>query len=174
MADLTPTQGETRSPCSSCGGVEGEFAPSGRHVTCEAALDVPTTVESGPLMQIGAVAQAVNLSLRTVRHYEDAGLVRPAARTVGGFRLYGQDTIARLLLIKQMKPLGFTLEEMRLLIETRDRLLDESVDPDERESLRGRVALFAVAANEKVNELREQLATAEAFAAGLQRDVLHL
>ena len=70
--------------------------------------------------------------------------MRPVARTVGGFRLYDHDTIERLLLIKQMKPLGFTLEEMRLLIETRDRLDDPALDPDERTDLRERVALFSV------------------------------
>lgn len=129
-------------------------------------------VDDDSLLQIGAVAQLVDLSLRTVRHHEDAGLVRPVARTAGGFRLYDHDTIARLLLIKQMKPLGFTLEEMRLLIETRERLDDPSLDPDERNNLRERVALFSAAASEKVRGLREQLATAEAFASTLQDDAL--
>ena len=170
MTESTPKRQFTHAPCSSCGGVDGEFAPSGRHITCEAEIDCPTAVDSEPLMQIGAVAQLVTLSLRTVRHYEDAGLVRPTARTVGGFRLYDHDTITRLLLIKQMKPLGFTLEEMRLLIETRDQLADPTLDPDARENLRERIALFSVAATEKVRELREQLATAEAFAATLQND----
>jgi DNA-binding transcriptional MerR regulator len=171
MTDPTPKRQFTHAPCSSCGGVDGEFAPSGRHITCEAAVDIPTAAESEPLVQIGAVAQMVTLSLRTVRHYEDAGLVRPKARTVGGFRLYDHETIERLLLIKKMKPLGFTLEEMRLLIETRDRLNDPETDPTERADLRERIALFSVAATEKVRELREQLATAEAFAATLQEDV---
>jgi DNA-binding transcriptional MerR regulator len=129
----------------------------------------PSSSESGPLLQIGAVAQLVSLSLRTVRHYEDAGLVRPTARTVGGFRLYDHDTISRLLLIKQMKPLGFTLEEMRLLIETRDQLANPILDAEQRANLRERIALFSVAATEKVSELREQLATAESFAETLQQ-----
>ena len=172
MTEPTPKRQFTHAPCSSCGGVEGEFAPSGRHVSCEAAIDIPTAVESEPLMQIGAVAQMVTLSLRTVRHYEDSGLVRPKARTVGGFRLYDHEAIDRLLLIKQMKPLGFTLEEMRLLIETRDRLNDPATDPDVKADLRERIALFSVAATEKVRELREQLATAEAFAATLKDDIV--
>ena len=171
MADSRPKRRFAPAACTSCGGVEGEFAPSGRHITCEAAVDIPTAVDSEPLMQIGAVAHLVSLSLRTVRHYEDAGLVQPTARTVGGFRLYDHDTVNRLLLIKQMKPLGFTLEEMRMLIETRDRLDEPDLDPDERTDLRERVALFAAAATEKVRELREQLATAEAFAAGLQNGI---
>ena len=147
MKEPTPGQGVTEPPLRSDAGID-----------------------DSALLQIGAVAQLVDLSLRTVRHYEEAGLVRPAARTVGGFRLYDQDTVARLLLIKQMKPLGFTLEEMRLLIETRDRLDDPDLDPDERNNLLERVALFSAAATEKVRGLREQLATAEEFASTLHDD----
>jgi len=171
MTEPTRERSVTRAPCSSCGGIEGQFAPSGRHLSCEAAIDGPTAADSGRLMQIGAVAELVTLSLRTVRHYEDAGLVRPVARTGGGFRLYDHDTIRRLLLIKQMKPLGFTLEEMRLLIETRHQLADPALDPDLRAHLREQVALFSLAATKKVEELREELATAEAFAATLQEEV---
>jgi DNA-binding transcriptional MerR regulator len=171
MTEPTRERSVTRPPCSSCGGVEGEFAPSGRHLSCEAEIDGPTAADSGPLMQIGAVAELVTLSLRTVRHYEDAGLVRPVARTVGGFRLYDHDTIRRLLLIKQMKPLGFTLEEMRLLIETRHQLSDPALDAQQHAHLREQVALFSVAPTKKVEVLREQHATAEAFAATLQEEV---
>ena len=73
--------------------------------------------------QIGEVAERVGLSLRTVRHYDEAGLVVPSGRTPGGFRLYTDDDIERLALIKRMKPLGFTLDEMRELLALRDRLV---------------------------------------------------
>ena len=63
--------------------------------------------------QIGEVAERVGLSLRTVRYYEEKGLISPERRTDGGFRLYTDENIARLLLIMQMKPLGFSLDEMR-------------------------------------------------------------
>ena len=86
--------------------------------------------DAGPagLMQIGAIAQLVGLSLRTVRYYEEAGLVLPAGRTPGGFRLYDNDAVERLRLIMKMKPLGFTLDEMRLLIETLDELAVGTAD----------------------------------------------
>jgi DNA-binding transcriptional MerR regulator len=145
--------------------------PPAQGVT-ELPLPSDAGVDDAGLLQIGAVAQLADLSLRTVRHYEEAGLVRPATRTTGGFRLYDQDTVARLLLIKQMKPLGFTPDEMRLLIETRDRLADPSLDPDERNNLLERVALFSAAATEKVRGLREQLATAEEFASTLHDDAI--
>jgi DNA-binding transcriptional MerR regulator len=106
-----------------------------------------------------------------VRFYEEAGLVIPVARTAGGFRLYDDQSIARLRLIMQMKPLGFTLDEMRLLIEARDRLdAGDEAGPD-RSDLLGRLEMFAAAAKEKCAELEEQLAVARAFSAGLAEDV---
>jgi MerR family copper efflux transcriptional regulator len=67
-------------------------------------------------MHIGELAEKTGLSLRTIRHYDEVGLLEPTGRTVGGFRLYTQDDLARLLLIRRMKPLGFTLEEMTELL----------------------------------------------------------
>ena len=64
------------------------------------------------LLQIGDVAERVGLSLRTVRYYEELGLVSPSARTDGGFRLYAERDIQRLLALKRMKGLGLSLEEM--------------------------------------------------------------
>jgi DNA-binding transcriptional MerR regulator len=69
--------------------------------------------EQSDLVQIGVLADKVGLSLRTVRYYEEVGLVEPATRSTGGFRLYTPDQEERLLIIKAMKPLGFSLEEMR-------------------------------------------------------------
>lgn len=162
-----------RWACTVCGRRDVEFAPSGRCVGCEGSLDVPTVGETGSLRQIGAVASLVGLSLRSVRHYEDAGLVVPAARTPGGFRLYDEQAIGRLRLIMQMKPLGFTLEEMRLLIDARQRLADGGLGREVAGELQGRVAMFAAAAAEKCAQLREQLAIAEAFSATLQDEAAH-
>ncbi len=63
-------------------------------------------------MHIGELADKTGLSLRTIRHYDDVGLLPATARTEGGFRLYSDADVESLLLIKQMKPLGFSLEEM--------------------------------------------------------------
>ncbi|WP_159055930.1 MerR family transcriptional regulator, partial [Thermobifida fusca] len=73
-------------------------------------------------MQIGEVAERTGLSLRTIRYYGEVGLVVPSARSKGGFRLYTESDVARLLLIKQMKPLGFSLEQTRDLLGVLDRL----------------------------------------------------
>lgn len=72
-------------------------------------------------MKIGQVADAVGLSLRTVRYYEEVGLLVPAGRTPGGFRLYAADAVERLRVLKGMKPMGLTLGEIRELVEALDR-----------------------------------------------------
>lgn len=74
------------------------------------------------LMQIGEVADRTELSIRTVRHYEDIGLITPSERSAGGFRLYTDSDIERLLVIRRMKPLGFSLAQMRELLDAFDSL----------------------------------------------------
>ncbi|RNE48823.1 MerR family transcriptional regulator [Corynebacterium alimapuense] len=64
-------------------------------------------------MKIGEVAELTGLSIRTLRHYDDLGVISPSGHTPGGFRLYGEADLERILLIRRMKPLGFTLEEIR-------------------------------------------------------------
>lgn len=75
-------------------------------------------------MHIGEVAERVGLSLRTIRYYEEIGLISPSARSQGGFRLYLEADVARLQLVKDMKPLGFSLDEMRDLLGVLDKLDD--------------------------------------------------
>ncbi|MEV6612557.1 MerR family transcriptional regulator [Streptomyces sp. NPDC051051] len=119
-------------------------------------------------MQIGEVAARTELSLRTIRHYEDAGLVTPSARSQGGFRLYTEADVVRLMVIRRMKPLGFTLDEMRGLLEAMDRLdSDDELPPAEREELRRCIRGFEQATQRRVKDLRVQLARAEEFAAAL-------
>ena len=119
-------------------------------------------------MQIGEVAARTELSLRTIRHYEDTGLVIPSARSQGGFRLYTEADVARLMVIRRMKPLDFTLDEMRALLDATDRLdSGEELPPREREELLERIRGFEQAARQRVADLRTQLARAEEFAATL-------
>jgi MerR family copper efflux transcriptional regulator len=123
------------------------------------------------MLQIGEVADAVGLSLRTIRHYEEVGLVPPSGRTNGGFRLYSNDDVARLRLVKHMKPLEFTLEELRDLLDVRDRLANDDVGPEEREDLVARLRIFAAAAEQRSANLRAQLEAVEATADMLRREV---
>ncbi len=123
-----------------------------------------TSSSVGGLLQIGQVAERTGLSLRTIRWYEEEGLVSPTTRSGGGFRLYSQHDIARLEVIKQMKPLGFALEEMRQLLTLLD---DLDADGGDHAVLRDRLRMFHEAATARVRALEEQLRVAEAFAARL-------
>ncbi|MHA6798911.1 MerR family transcriptional regulator [Bounagaea algeriensis] len=114
-------------------------------------------------VQIGEVAERTALSLRTIRYYEEVGLVVPSTRSQGGFRLYSESDIARLELIKQMKPLGLQLEEMRELL----AILD-SADGDEQAQRQRRLQEFQDRADQQCRNLREQLRIAEEFAAALR------
>ncbi|MFI5652560.1 MerR family transcriptional regulator [Streptomyces anulatus] len=123
----------------------------------------------GKHMQIGEVAARTELSLRTIRHYEETGLVAPSARSQGGFRLYTETDVARLMVIRRMKPLGFTLDQMRELLDATDRLDgDDQLDVGRREELLARVRAYQQAAAEQVEKLRVQLARAEDFEATLR------
>ncbi len=123
-----------------------------------------TGTRRGELMQIGQVAERTGLSLRTIRFYEENGLVIPTTRSEGGFRLYSENEVARLEVIKRMKPLGFSLEEMQELL-TLLAALDASTG--DRAQLVDRLRMFHQAATARVTRLKEQLAVAEGFAESL-------
>lgn len=71
-------------------------------------------------MQIGKVAQRTALTVDSIRFYERRALLRAAPRTSGRFRLYSADDIIRLNFIKQMQDLGFSLQQIKQLLELRD------------------------------------------------------
>ncbi|MFC0006739.1 MerR family transcriptional regulator [Micromonospora siamensis] len=124
---------------------------------------------TGRLMQIGEAAERVGLSIRTIRHYEEVGLIVPSARSEGGFRLYTAPDLDRLAVVKRMKPLGFTLDEMRDLLGVLDAL--GTATGADRAALLDRLGAFHTAATTRVTALRDQLAMAEGFA-GTLRDEL--
>jgi DNA-binding transcriptional MerR regulator len=72
-------------------------------------------------IQIGQAAQRAHLSIDTIRFYERKTLLPRAPRTAGQFRLYTADDVARLTFIKQMQGLGFSLQEIKQLLDLRDR-----------------------------------------------------
>ena len=74
---------------------------------------MPDQPDRAATMHIGEVAERTGLSLRTLRHYDEIGLLAPSGRTEGGFRLYTEDDLQRLMVIRRMKPLGYSLAEMQ-------------------------------------------------------------
>lgn len=122
--------------------------------------------------QIGEVADAVGLSLRTIRHYDEMGIVVPSGRSAGGFRLYTDGDVDRLRLVKRMKPLDFSLEEIRDVLALLDAADDaESGEPAE---VSDRLGMYAALALERCARLREQLAAASELTDTLTRTARRL
>lgn len=90
---------------------------------------------------IGDIAAKLNVSQRTIRYYEELGLLKPT-RTTGGFRLYADAEVERLKTILMLKELGMTLEEIRTLIEIRHQDIPSQATPKLREMLLNRRAYF--------------------------------
>lgn len=114
-------------------------------------------------LAIGEVSTITGLSLRSIRYYEEVGLVVPSAHTKGGHRLYTGADIDRLRLIMKMKPLDFSLHEMGLLLQARDQIHAAGTTGPERAEAVGRLAMFAELVEQRWHALKEQLAVAEAF-----------
>ena len=73
--------------------------------------------------QIGEVADRTGVTQRTLRVYEEKGLLRPPERMDGGFRLYSEIDVTRIGYIKQLQDLlGFTLSEIKDMVEAEDLL----------------------------------------------------
>lgn len=122
------------------------------------------------LRQIGDVAEEVGLSLRTIRYYGEVGLVPPSDHTHGGFRLYTDQDVRRLLLIKHMKPLDFTLEEIGEALGILDDLksdLPRAKRAERSERLRQIVSLT----QERVTQLSKQLRAAKSLIETLTSEV---
>jgi DNA-binding transcriptional MerR regulator len=112
-------------------------------------------------MQIGQVAARTELSITTVRHYDEVGLVTPSARSTGGFRLYTESDVERLLVIRRMKPLGFTLADMKELLDALDVLNDPDASDDARAAAAGSLDECRAKTAESKAKLRKHLAYAE-------------
>ncbi|MEJ5945960.1 MerR family transcriptional regulator [Pseudokineococcus basanitobsidens] len=110
-------------------------------------------------LQIGRVAELTGLSLHTLRHYDEVDLLRPSARSEGGFRLYTAGDVERLLVIRRMKPLGFSLEQMRELLQVVDAL-PGATGADE-DALRARLDEFVGLAEEARQRMLERVAMAD-------------
>ena len=80
--------------------------------------DATTHDADAPLLRIQEVADLVGLTARSIRYYEEVGLLEPAARSEGAYRLYDPDDVARLEFIKGLRDdAGFSLAEIRQLLE---------------------------------------------------------
>jgi MerR family Zn(II)-responsive transcriptional regulator of zntA len=85
---------------------------------------VPTTrprTRLIPLLTTGDMARLSETTLRTVRFYEEAGILRPTKRTDGGHRLFAREELERLRLVIDMREAGLSLDDVRSLLELKHR-----------------------------------------------------
>jgi DNA-binding transcriptional MerR regulator len=116
-------------------------------------------------MQIGEVAARTELSLRSLRHWDEVGLVTPSARSEGGFRLYTEEDVEKILVIRRMKPLGFSLDEMKAVMADIEVLRDPASTVTDRRDAGTRVDAVRDDAQQRRTALARQLAMADEFIA---------
>jgi MerR family transcriptional regulator, repressor of the yfmOP operon len=82
------------------------------------SLGSPDDAVGAPLLRIQEVAATLGLTTRTIRYYEELGLLEPAARSEGDYRLYDADDVERLRFIKALRDdAGFSLAEIGQMLE---------------------------------------------------------
>jgi DNA-binding transcriptional MerR regulator len=149
------------------------------------------TSASDRLLHIQEVAEETGLTPRSIRYYEELGLLRPAARSEGAYRLYDASDVERLRFIKELRDdAGFALADIGQLLEdeaarVRSReAFNQTVDRVERRALiadslgradrqvgilqakLGRLEAMAKAAEERRTRLRARLADLDAGGIG--------
>lgn len=114
------------------------------------------------LLQIGELAKQTGLSLRTLRYYDEIGLLVPSDRTEAEYRLYSEADIARLQQILSLRQLGFALKEIRECLENPDFSLPNVINlhlARLQEQITVSQSLFT-----KLSTLAQQLQTSQSVA----------
>ena len=79
---------------------------------------------------VGQLAKATDTKAVTIRYYEQLGLLPAAPRNASGYRLYSTDDRDRLLFIRRSRALGFSLDDIRQLLELADHRQDSCAAVD--------------------------------------------
>ncbi len=149
------------------------------------------TEREGAYLQIGEVAERTGVTQRTLRFYEEKGLLKPPTRMEGGFRLYSEEDVRRVEQIKRLqKLLGLSLAEIKEMVEAeelkRQIRAEYSCEADAEQKRRQLLAVIAVTEkqfgiiNQKVeqlhkmrDELETNLATYRGWLARLDARIAH-
>ncbi len=99
-------------------------------------------------MKIGEAARQAGVKLDTIRYYERRGLLPDPPRRPSGYRVFGEDTVRRVRFIKRAQELGFTLNEIRDLMDL--RLAPEASSCDVRDKAAAKIASL----DAKIQQLR--------------------
>jgi DNA-binding transcriptional MerR regulator len=81
-------------------------------------------------LTVGNLAERSGVSPRTIKHWEDKGIIEPDMRTEGGFRLYSESYVFLCQLIRDLQLFGYTLEEIKAVSDDVRALLAIEADPD--------------------------------------------
>ncbi|PZQ22035.1 MAG: transcriptional regulator [Sphingopyxis macrogoltabida] len=81
-------------------------------------------------MKIGELSRATGTNIETIRYYERIGLLPPAARTAANYRSYGPAHRSRLAFVRHSRDLGFTIEEIRSLLDLSDHPTRDCAEAD--------------------------------------------
>src|SRR5262245_66374398 len=79
------------------------------------------TMAASDTFPIGVLSARSGVNIETIRYYERVGLLGKPARSAGGFRLYGPGDADRLGFIRRTRDLGFSLDDIRRLLDPPDR-----------------------------------------------------
>lgn len=98
--------------------------------------------QAKPLLTVGALAEQVGVSPRTIKHWEDKGIIVPDMRSRGGFRLYQNHYVFLCLLIQDLQHFGYSLDEIKTvsLYFRRYLYLKEHLQETEQEVSAGELA----------------------------------
>ncbi len=134
-----------------------------------------TGAESSGLLapyRIGEVARRAGVSTRTLRYYQELGLLDPAGQSPGGNRRYSDADVGRLLRILELRNvMGFDLERIRELLDAEDRLAELKEEAQRGTSVERRreIVAEATAINARIQEqVRAKLAVLEGFLSELE------
>jgi len=94
--------------------------------------------EGRRMLKIGEVSKRSGVGVEALRFYEKSGLLDRPSRTYSGYRVYGAEVLERLAFIKQAQALGFSLDEIRRIVE--DARRGESPCDEVREIVRRRLS----------------------------------
>lgn len=83
--------------------------------------DVTAAQPTDPYMRIGQLAERFDLNTKTIRYYEDIGLLPEPERTAAGYRLYAEADADRLRFIKTAQRLGLTLDDIREILAFKEK-----------------------------------------------------
>jgi DNA-binding transcriptional MerR regulator len=100
-------------------------------------MKVVSEEEGRRMLKIGEVSKRSGISIEALRFYEKSGLLERPSRTYGGYRVYGEEVLERLAFIKRSQALGFTLDDIKRIIE--DARKGQSPCDEVREIVRRRM-----------------------------------